>query len=69
MRREHRARLVLTPFGREDALATAELWPRTRRHGLSLADRACLALAQRLDRPVLTSDREWKASISLSMSD
>lgn len=52
--------LVLTPFGREDALATAELWPHTRHQGLSLGDRACLALAQRLDRPALTADQAWK---------
>lgn len=52
--------LTLTPFTGDDALAAAELWPRTRTHGLSLADRACLALAQRLQRPVLTSDQAWK---------
>jgi hypothetical protein len=27
--------------------------------GLSLADRACLALAQRLELPVVTTDRAW----------
>ena len=53
--------LVLTPFGREDALATAELWPHTRHQGLSLGDRACLALAHRLDRPALTADQAWKS--------
>ncbi|MDR7304639.1 PIN domain-containing protein [Haloactinomyces albus] len=52
--------LVLTPFAGEDALATAELWPRTHAHGLSLGDRACLALAHRLDRPALTADQAWK---------
>lgn len=52
--------LTLTPFTGDDALAAAELWPHTRTHGLSLADRACLALAQRLQRPVLTSDQAWK---------
>jgi ribonuclease VapC len=33
--------------------------PLTKAQGLSLADRACLALARRLDIPVITADREW----------
>ena len=41
------------------AVAAAELRPATRAGGLSLGDRACLALAARLKVPVLTSDREW----------
>lgn len=53
--------LVLTPLTDTDALATAELWPYTRAHGLSLGDRACLALAQRLQRPAMTADQAWKA--------
>ncbi|HWA89193.1 MAG TPA: type II toxin-antitoxin system VapC family toxin [Rhizomicrobium sp.] len=32
----------------------------TRSRGLSLGDRACLALAARLDVPALTADRAWK---------
>jgi ribonuclease VapC len=35
------------------------LWPETRRLGLSLADRACLALALELRRPAVTADRSW----------
>jgi ribonuclease VapC len=31
----------------------------TRPLGLSLGDRACLALAQRRQLPVLTADRAW----------
>jgi ribonuclease VapC len=31
----------------------------TRRQGLSLGDRACLALARRLAAPALTTDRAW----------
>lgn len=49
----------VVPLTAEDALAIAELRPRTRERGLSLGDRACLALAQRLRLPVLTADREW----------
>ena len=32
----------------------------TKNAGLSLGDRACLALAQHLNLPVLTTDRVWK---------
>jgi len=43
-----------------DAERTAELRSVTRQHGLSLGDRACLALALRAARPVLTADRAWE---------
>lgn len=45
--------------GRDEARRTAELRATTRRFGLSLGDRACLALAQRMELPVLTGDRKW----------
>jgi PIN domain nuclease of toxin-antitoxin system len=45
------------PFTEEDASAVAALNPRTRTLGLSLGDRACLSLAERLKLPVLTADR------------
>jgi PIN domain nuclease of toxin-antitoxin system len=35
------------------------MWPDTAALGLSLGDRACIALAQRLDFPVLTADQLW----------
>ena len=47
-------------FSAEDADAVAELWQATRRVGLSLADRACLALAHRLRLPAHTADRDWR---------
>lgn len=37
----------------------SELWPATRRLGLSIADRACLTLALELGRPAVTADRSW----------
>ncbi|MBI2714630.1 MAG: type II toxin-antitoxin system VapC family toxin [Rhizobiales bacterium] len=37
------------------------LLPLTKRLGLSLADRACLALAERERLPALTADRSWKS--------
>ena len=52
---------VLTVIALEDSdgPAIARLRAATRHLGLSLADRACLALAQRLELPVLTTDRAW----------
>jgi ribonuclease VapC len=41
------------------ARATATLWPATRRSGLSLGDRACLALAAELGADAVTADRRW----------
>lgn len=51
--------LMVATFSAEDADTTADLWQQTRRRGLSLADRACLSLALRLNLPVLTCDRAW----------
>jgi PIN domain nuclease of toxin-antitoxin system len=50
--------LQVEPFSEEDAAVTGELVPSTRPLGLSLADRARLALAIRMGRPVLTTDRD-----------
>ncbi|HZV74826.1 MAG TPA: type II toxin-antitoxin system VapC family toxin [Conexibacter sp.] len=47
-------------FSGEDAETVAELWHPTRRAGLSLADRACLALARRLGVAAHTADRDWR---------
>lgn len=44
----------------EDAAAIAGLRRSTRHLGLSLGDRACLALALRVKRPVMTADRAWQ---------
>ena len=41
------------------ALAAGFLRARTRQYGLSLGDRACLALAMRERAPVVTADRAW----------
>lgn len=48
------------PFDAEMAVAAGSLRTVTRALGLSLGDRACLALAQVMNRPVLTADRAWK---------
>jgi PIN domain nuclease of toxin-antitoxin system len=47
------------PVTLEDAVEIARLRPLTRSAGLSLADRACLALAGRLSAEALTADRAW----------
>jgi PIN domain nuclease of toxin-antitoxin system len=39
---------------------TAHLRAETRSAGLSLGDRACLALAGDLGRPALTADKVWR---------
>lgn len=49
----------LRAFGREDADETGALYAATRGAGLSLGDRACLALARKLGVPALTADRAW----------
>ena len=54
------AGLIIVPFATEDAERAALLWPETRSLGLSLADRACLALALKLGAPVWTADRAWQ---------
>jgi ribonuclease VapC len=47
------------PFDAGDALQVG-LWRGATRHkGLSLGDRACLALGKRLGLPVYTTDRAW----------
>lgn len=51
--------LDVIDFVEADALEAARLVPSTRASGLSFADRACLALARRLDLPAMTADRAW----------
>ena len=62
----HEIRAQIKPFGLsvvdfDAALAetTGLLRAQTRNKGISLADRACLALAEREGLPVLTADRRW----------
>ena len=53
--------LAIRPFDESLAVTAGLLRRSTRRHGLSLGDRACLALALRERAPVLTADRAWTA--------
>jgi ribonuclease VapC len=60
--------IELIPFTFDDAELVATLRAITKRFGLSLGDRACLALALRLKLPVLTSDRSWtKLDLGISL--
>ena len=52
--------LNIVPLTADDALMIARLRAPTRVIGLSLADRAALALALSRDIPVLTADRIWE---------
>lgn len=54
--------LEIVPFTVEDAETAAEMYQATRSSGLSLGDRACLALARRLGAPALTTDRRWEGT-------
>ena len=47
-------------FTAEQAKTAGTLIAHTRPFGLSLGDRACLALALELKAPVYTADRTWK---------
>ncbi|GAA4162716.1 hypothetical protein GCM10022286_22060 [Gryllotalpicola daejeonensis] len=49
--------LTVVPVLEDDAERAAQLWKAG--EGLSLADRLCLALADRLQLPALTADRAW----------
>jgi ribonuclease VapC len=63
----YRYRLEVVPFDEELARQTGALRPATKALGLSLGDRACLALAQRAKLPILTADRSW-AKLTLGIS-
>lgn len=51
--------LEVVPLTADDALVIGGLRVQTKEFGLSLGDRACLALGMRLELPILTADREW----------
>jgi PIN domain nuclease of toxin-antitoxin system len=53
------AAIELRSMDEHAAREVARLRSRTRRAGLSLGDRACLALGNVLQVPVLTTDRVW----------
>jgi len=58
--------LRVVAFDRPQAQAAARLRAATRHAGLSLGDRACLALGRHLAGPVVTADRAW-ASVDVGV--
>ena len=59
--------LEIIACNEEDAITIAKFRPLTKSAGLSLGDRACLALGKRLNLPVLTADKVW-TSLSLGIT-
>ena len=53
--------MMIVDFDGELAATATALRPATRKAGLSLADRACLALAVREGLPALTADQLWSS--------
>ena len=53
--------LDVVPFDEKCAFEVGNLRGATRAHGLSLGDRACLALARSRGWPAVTADRAWKS--------
>ncbi len=50
---------TIVPFDLEQAAQVAKLHPLVQPQGLSLADRACIALGIKLQIPIYTADRIW----------
>lgn len=51
--------LNIMPFTSAQAEAAASFWPQVYHAGLSLGDRACLALGAEQQIPILTTERGW----------
>lgn len=54
-----RLRIPVVPFDAEQAQIAASFWKPTRSVGMSLGDRACLALALKTAAPAFTTEGEW----------
>ena len=55
--------LDIVGFDTQNAYKAGMLRLVTKRAGLALGDRACLALAQQLNLPVITADRVWEGLV------
>jgi len=63
-----RLHIPVIPFDAVHAKLVASLWKATRSVGLSLGDRACLALGLKTGLPVLTTERAWsKVDVGVSV--
>jgi ribonuclease VapC len=54
-----RLRIAVIPFDEPQARVAASLWRSTRDVGMSLGDRACLALALTLSLPAFSTEEAW----------
>lgn len=59
--------LEILPFDEEQTYQAGLLRTSTRSRGVSLGDRACLGLANKLGIPALTADRAW-AELSVGVT-
>lgn len=61
--------IEVVPFARQQGLIAGCLYLACKSLGLSLGDRACLALAKSKNLPVLTADKAWlELKIDVSVS-
>ncbi|MBS0445098.1 MAG: type II toxin-antitoxin system VapC family toxin [Proteobacteria bacterium] len=60
-----KAGITIIPFDEDQAKASADLYPMTKAHGMSFADRACLALGLTRGARILTAERKM-AEIGLA---
>lgn len=54
-----RLHIAVVAFDEQQARIAASFWQSTRKVGMSLGDRACLALALSTSSPALTTEVEW----------
>jgi PIN domain nuclease of toxin-antitoxin system len=52
--------LTVLPFDENDGIQVGLLRPMTKTLGLSLGDRACIALGKKLNATIITADKAWK---------
>ncbi|HPY42223.1 MAG TPA: type II toxin-antitoxin system VapC family toxin [Thiolinea sp.] len=52
--------LKIVPFSAQHAELCAGLWVLTKPYGLSLGDRACIALGMQKKQDVMTADKIWE---------
>ena len=59
--------IEIVPFDLDQAEMTGDLRGKTKAHGLSLGDRACLALAKSINGRAVTADSAWATVADLGV--
>ena len=60
--------MMIKTVDESQAWFTGLLRNKTKKYGLSLGDRACIALAESLNFPILTADKQWnKVDLSIKV--